>query len=139
VLELNKWFFVLLINFLVLLYVLNKILFQPLLNLFKERDNNISGALSSAKDMSQKRDEALARLNKDLSTARDKAKEAFETLRTEGGDRQKELFSAAEAEASEMLQKARAELRAEAEKANQSLRADVDKFSDEIVRKLIKA
>jgi F0F1-type ATP synthase membrane subunit b/b' len=38
-----------------------------------------------------------------------------------------------------MLQKARTELRAEAEKARQALRADVDKFSDEIVRKLLKA
>jgi len=132
-LELNiKWFVVLLINFLVLLYVLNKILFKPLLQLFKERENNISGALNSAKEMSQKKDEAIARLNKDLSNARDKAKEVFEALRAEGGDKQRELFSGAEAGASEMLQKARAELKAEAEKARQSLRADVDKFSDEI-------
>jgi len=139
-LELNiKWFVVLLINFLVLLYVLNKILFKPLLQLFKERENNISGALNSANEMSQKKDEAIARLNKDLSNAGDKAKEVFEALRAEGGDKQRELFSGAEAGASEMLQKARAELKAEAEKARQSLRADVDKFSDEIVRKLIKA
>lgn len=138
-LELNKWFFVLLINFLGLLYILNKILFRPLLKLFKERQDSINGALGSAKDMSQKKDEAIAKLNKDLAGARDKAKEAFESLRAEGGNKQRELFSGAETEASGMLQKARTELRAEAEKARQSLRADVDKFSDEIVRKLLKA
>ena len=47
-------------------------------------------------------------------------------------------FSKAEAEASEILQKARAELKAEAGKARQNLRADVDRFSDEIVIKLVK-
>ncbi|MBI1811587.1 MAG: ATP synthase F0 subunit B [Nitrospirae bacterium] len=132
-------FLILLANFLGLLIALNYILFKPMLKLFKEREDNISGALGSAKEMFQKKDEAIARLNKDLADARDKAKEAFETLRAEGGNRQRELFSGAETEASGMLQKARTELRAEAEKARQALRADVDKFSDEIVRKLLKA
>lgn len=132
-------FFILLVNFLGLLIALNHILFKPMLKLFKERENNISGAFGSAKDMSQRKDEALARLSKDLTDAGDKAKKAFESLRAEGGNRQRELFSGAETEASGMLQKARTELRAEAEKARQALRADVDKFSDEIVRKLLKA
>jgi F-type H+-transporting ATPase subunit b len=38
-----------------------------------------------------------------------------------------------------MLDKARAEVKAEAEKARKALRADVEKFSDEIVRKLVSA
>jgi F0F1-type ATP synthase membrane subunit b/b' len=36
-----------------------------------------------------------------------------------------------------MLQKAREELRNEGEKARQSLKTDIEKFSDEIVRKLV--
>ncbi len=137
-LELNKWFFVLLVNFLVLLYVLNILLFKPLLKLFKDREDNVSGALGAAKDMSQKKDEAIAKLNKELADARARAKEAFEKLREDGVNSQKEVFSKAEAEASEILQKARAELKAESGKARQALRADVDKFSDEIVKKLVK-
>jgi F0F1-type ATP synthase membrane subunit b/b' len=38
-----------------------------------------------------------------------------------------------------MLQKAREELQAEVGRARQALKADVEKFSDEIVRKLVKA
>ena len=138
-LELNKWFFVLLINFLGLLYILNKILFKPLLQLFKERERQYKRRARFCERDVPKKDDALARLNKDLADARDKAKEAFESLRAEGGNKQRELFSVAGTEASGMLQKARTELRAEAEKARQALRADVDKFSDEIVRKLLKA
>ena len=37
-----------------------------------------------------------------------------------------------------MIEKARVEIKADAEKARAGLRADIDKFSDEIVRKLVK-
>jgi len=139
-LELNiKWFLVLLVNFLVLLYLLNKILFKPMLNLFKEREENINGSLSAAKDMSRKKEETVAALNKELAGARDNAREIFDSLRTEGADKQRETFSGAEAEASEILATAREQLKIAADKARQTLKADVDKFSEEIVRKLIKA
>jgi F-type H+-transporting ATPase subunit b len=137
-LELNWTFIVMLINFLVLLFILNSILLQPLLKLFKERDDTVKGDLDAARDMSTKREESIARLNRELSDARSKAKETFEVLRTEGVQKQKEVLSAAESEAVSIIEKAKAEIRADAEKARQALRADVDKFSDEIVRKLVK-
>lgn len=136
-LELNKWFFVLALNFFILLFILRAILFKPLLNLFKQREDTVREALEAAKEMSNKREEHIARLNRELAEARNKAKETFEALRAEGIKQQKEILSAAEAEASRMLEKAKAEIRVEAEKARKALRADVDKFSDEIVRKLV--
>lgn len=136
-LEINKWIFVLAINFLVLLFILNLILFKPLLKLFKDREDTVKGALDTAKDMSNKREEGIARLNRERAEARNKAKETFEALKAEGLNKQKEMLSAAEAGASEMLEKARSEVRVEAEKARKALRVDVEKFSDEIVRKLV--
>jgi len=132
-----KWLIILAINFFVLLFILNIILFKPLLKLFKEREDTVKGSLDAARDMSNKREEGIARLNRELIEARNKAKETFEALRAEGLNKQKEMLSAAEAEASGMLDKARLEVRAEAEKARKALRADVEKFSDEIVRKLV--
>jgi F-type H+-transporting ATPase subunit b len=137
-LELNKWFFVLAINFIVLLFILNAILFKPLLKIFKEREDTVRGNLDAAKDMSTKREEGIAKMNRELAEARTKAKEIFESLKGEGASKQREVLSATEAEAVATLEKARAEIKAEAEKARQALRADVDKFSDEIVRKLVK-
>ncbi|MEW6571066.1 MAG: ATP synthase F0 subunit B, partial [Nitrospirota bacterium] len=104
----------------------------------KEREDTVKGALDAAREMANKRDESIARLNKDLADSRSKAKETFEAIRGEGLSKQKEVLSAAEAEASQMLEKAKAEIKAEAEKARKALRGDVDKFSDEIVRKLVK-
>jgi len=133
------WFLVLAVNFLVLLVVLNAILFKPLMKIFKEREDTVKGNLDAARDMRDKSDEGIARLNRELAESRSKSKEMFETIKNEGLSRQRETLSAAEAEAVAILDKAKAEIKAEAEKARQALRADVDKFSDEIVRKLVKA
>lgn len=133
------WLVVLLINFLVLVYVLNILLFRPLLALFKERESSVKGSLDAAKEMDRNKEEGLLKMNKELSEARQKAKDAFEKLREEGLVSQKELMSDAEAKAAVMLQKAREELKAEAEKAKNALKADAEKFSEEIVRKLVKA
>ncbi|MEW6416646.1 MAG: ATP synthase F0 subunit B [Nitrospirota bacterium] len=132
-----KWFLLLTLNFLALLFLLNIILYKPLLKLFKEREDTVKDALDGAKDMSNKKEESIARLNRELAEGRNKAKETFEALKAEGLNKQKEMLSAADAEASKMLEKARAEVKAEAEKARKALRADVEKFSDEIVRKLV--
>jgi F-type H+-transporting ATPase subunit b len=133
-----KWLIVLAINFLVLLFILNAILFKPLLKIFKEREDTVKGALETTKEMQQKREDGIARLNRELAESRSKAKEVFDSLRSEGINKQKEILSATEAEALSILNKAKDEIRAEAEKARTALKADVDKFSDEIVRKLVK-
>jgi len=137
-LEFNVTFFYSLINFLVLLFILNALLFKPLLKVMKEREDTVKGNLDAARDMTSKREESIAGLNRELAESRGKAKDIFESLKGEAVSKQKEVHSAAEAEAASILEKARAEIKAEAEKERKALRADVDKFSDEIVRKLVK-
>lgn len=132
-----KWLLILAANFLVLVFILNIILFKPLLKIFKEREDAVKGSLDAVKDMGNRREESIARLNKELAETRNKAKDLFEALKAEGLKNQKEVLSKAEAEASQILEKSKADLRAEAEKARTTLRAEVDKFSDEIVRKLV--
>jgi F-type H+-transporting ATPase subunit b len=138
-LEFNQWFFVLLANFLVLLFVLNAILFKPLAKVFKEREAATAGALDEAKSLAVKKEDAVTKMNAEIMSAKNKAKETFDSLREVGVARQKEMLSKAEAEAVEMIEKARKELQAEAEKARTALKADIEKFSEEIVSKLVKA
>ncbi|MBI5103026.1 MAG: ATP synthase F0 subunit B [Nitrospirae bacterium] len=134
-----KWLLVLIANFLGLIYILNIILYKPLLKVFKERQDTVKTSLDAAKEMNSRKDDGIVKMNSELASARSQAKEVFETMRAEGMARQKEVVSSSEAEAADMLQSARQELRTEAERARKALRADVEKFSDEIVRKLVKA
>ena len=139
-LDIDKfWLLVLTANFLGLVYILNIILFRPLLKIHLERESLTKGSLDAAREMDSKREEGIALMNREISDARHKAKEAFEGLRNAGLETQKKFLSDAESSAAGILQKAREELRSEGEKARQSLKADIEKFSDEIVRKLVSA
>ena len=139
-LDIDKfWLLVLTANFLGLVYILNIILFRPLLKVFQERENTIKGSIDAAKEMNSRKEEGIERMNNEISAARGKAKEVFEGNRNAGLEVQKKLLSEAETTAAGMLQKAREELRSEGEKARKSLKADIEKFSDEIVRKLVNA
>ena len=138
-LELNWWFFVLLLNFLALIFVLNYILFKPLLRLFRDRDDTVKGSLNAAKALDAKKEDALAKMNRELQEARSRSKEIFERLRKEGMSKQKEILEAASTHAHDLIEKAKGELKSETEKARQRLRFDVERFSDDIVRKLVGA
>lgn len=137
-LEFNQWYFVLVANFIILYFILSSLLFKPLAKLFKERENSIKGALDDAKSMSSKKEEYVIKMNVELQDTRKKAKDIYSSSREAGVSQQMEVLRKSEEEALAMLEKARQELRVETEKARSILRADVDKFSEEIVRKLVK-
>ncbi len=134
-----NWFIVLTINFLALIFILNIILYKPLLKIFAERENTVKGALDAAKEMDQRKEEGIEKMNREIMGSRAKAKEIFESMRADGLGMQKTFLTEAEAGSAAMLQKAREELKGEVAKARQALRADVEKFSEEIVRKLVEA
>jgi F-type H+-transporting ATPase subunit b len=131
-------FLILMVNFLVLFLALRSLLFKPLAQIFKERTAATTGALEEARNLTAKKDSAVATMNADIMEARTKAKASQNALRDEGVASQKEVLSKAEAEAVQIIEKARKELQAETEKARAALKADVEAFSDEIVRKLVK-
>ncbi len=134
-----NWLLILAANFIVLMFILNSILYKPLLQIFKEREASTKGFLDAAKEMDANKEAGLEKMNKEIAEARKKAKGVFESMRNEGLDTQKKALADAEAAAAGLLQKAREELKAEVGRATQALRGDVEKFSDEIVRKLVKA
>lgn len=134
-----NWLLILAANFIVLMFVLNIILYKPLLKIFKDREASTKGFLDAARDMDAGKEAGIEKMNKEIAEARKKAKGVFENMRNEGLTTQKQALSSAEAAAADLLQKAREELKVEVAKATQALRGDVEKFSDEIVRKLVKA
>lgn len=137
-LEFNFWFFILLVNFLVLVFLLNTILFKPLLAVFRERQKATEGALELADKLLKETDKAAQKLKKELAGARDKAKEIQNALRSDGMKKQKELMAASQEEAMKMIEEARKKLNKESAIARASLREEVEKYSTEIANKLIR-
>ncbi|MCS7214705.1 MAG: ATP synthase F0 subunit B [Thermodesulfovibrio sp.] len=137
-LEFNNWFFVLMIQFFVLIFILNSILFKPMMELFRQREQTIKGALEEAQLMNEKKEKAITQMNADLAQAKAQAKQIINTLREEGLAYQREVVSNAEKEAVQMIEKARAEIKSETEKIRNMLRQEVERLSEEIVNKLVK-
>ncbi|MEN8263624.1 MAG: ATP synthase F0 subunit B [Nitrospirota bacterium] len=133
------WFFVQLATFLSLIFILNTMLFKPMLRLFKEREEGTKGSLGSAKAMDSEKDEVLAKIEEKLSEARRNARTAFEGLSNEGLDEQKKALDSAQNEAVEINRKAKEELNAAADKARAGLKSDIESFSKQIVEKLVGA
>jgi|WetSurMetagenome_2_1015567.scaffolds.fasta_scaffold00518_9 F-type H+-transporting ATPase subunit b len=131
-------FIILVVNFLVLYFALNWLLFKPLAKVFKERETATKGALDEAKALTQKKDDAVAAMNADMAEARSNAKSSRDKLREEGLSLQKDQVSGTEAEAVAIIEKARAELQVEMLRARAAIKGDVEQLSEEIVRKLVK-
>lgn len=138
-LEFNFWFFVLTAQFLLLLFILNKILFQPILKIFKEREEAVDGSLEAARVMDERKEKALGKMKAELASAAQQARDVVDGLKSEGQQKQRERLETANAEAARLIGEAREKLRAESDKARVSLKSDVEKFSEQIVSKLIKA
>lgn len=138
-LELNKWFFVLVVQFLVTLAILNVILFQPLLKIFKERSAAMEGSMEEAQRMAGERERMLGSMQKDFSAASQEARQRFEAKRSEGLQKQRATVEEAAHKAAKDIEQARKALSAESDRVRKALRGDVEKFADEIVRKLVSA
>jgi F-type H+-transporting ATPase subunit b len=135
--ELNGWFFVQLANFLILVYVLNVLLFGPVLRIFKERRRITDEAVGEVNALTARKEKILATLNEDLAKAGEQAGAIYTKNREEGLALQKELLKKAQDEAAAKLASAMSEIASESARARTTLRANIDKYSDEIVGKLI--
>ena len=138
-LELNKWFFAQLINFLALLIILNIVLFKPILQLFKEREKRTKGSLDEAKNMDAEKDNLLAQFDAKISEANEKARGIHGELKNEGARVQKDTFEAAQKDAAAINMKAKQDLDAVVKETKDKLRADVKAFSEKIVEKMVSA
>jgi len=137
-LEIDKiWFPVQVINFLLLIWILNILLFRPLLRLFKEREARTKGFLDNAKDMDKEKDALLHQIETKLSEARSRSKTVFEDLRQQGLALQKESVESAKKGAIVMSRKAKEDLESETEKTKTTLRKDIEAFSKKIVEKMV--
>jgi F-type H+-transporting ATPase subunit b len=126
-----------LINFLILLIALNFILFKPIRQVMREREQGISSALEDAKAAQNRMQSLLEHYNTSLAESKQKAASSYNTIYQQGLDAQRDLISAERTKAGEMLDKARAEIAAAANSARADLKKEADRLSQDITSKLL--
>ncbi|MCG8618121.1 MAG: ATP synthase F0 subunit B [Desulfobacterales bacterium] len=125
------------INFLILLFVLNMVLYKPIRNVIKERKAKVDGLANGA-------DKAVA----DLDTQKDAYKDGLKEARAEGLKKKEAFIEEASIEEKEIIEqinkKAQANFAAikqqvaeETEQARKALEAEVDAYAKAIGEKIL--
>lgn len=123
----NLTFIINIIQFLILVWILNRILYRPVLRFINKRRGKIENLEEEAKNF---RDEAQS-LNKKrhnlLEEARKKHRDILEEARREGEQIKQEKLKEAKQEARKIIEEAEAELEAEEDIIRQQIQKEIRK------------
>lgn len=125
------------LTFLILLFILAKTAWGPLLKMLDERETQIRESLEKADAAQRETEAALAKNQEILDEARREAQELLSKSKKTAESAREEMVRRAEAEAAKILDKARNEIAQEREKAVADIKAQAAEISIMIASKLI--
>ncbi len=127
------------INFLILLYLLNRFLFKPVLARLDERNAKIGKGLEDAEAAARDRELARAEREAAVSEARKEATDLLANANKIATDTRDEILAKAREGAEKVSQRAQEEITAEKDKAMAELRAQVADLALEAAAKLVRS
>jgi F-type H+-transporting ATPase subunit b len=127
------------LNFLLLLYLLNRFLFKRVFALVDERKAKIEQGLEDAQAAARDRELARAEREAAVAEARKEAAEMLASANKVATDTRNEILAEARAEAEKVTERARAEINAEKDRAMADLRAQVADLALDAASKLIRS
>lgn len=127
------------INFLLLLWLLNRFLFKPMMARLDERKEKIEKGLEDAESAARDRELARAEREAAVDEARREAQAMIARANKIAEDSRSEILTQARAEAEKVTQRAREEINAEKEKAMAELRAGVADLALDAAGKLVRS
>lgn len=135
--DLDWTFFAQLVNFLIILTVLNLILYRPIRGIIKKRAEVMSEKLSSIEDFAAKAEAKLESYKTALSGARVEAQQLRVALKTEGVVVESSVLAEAGAEAAGKVAAARKEIDGQKQAALKALRAEVASHAKNVADKVL--
>jgi F-type H+-transporting ATPase subunit b len=126
------------INFLILLYLLNRFLFKPVLARLDERSAKIGKGLEDAEVAARDRELARAEREAAVAEARKEANEMIARANKIAEDTRNEILTTARAEAEKVSTRAREEIVAEKDKAMAEIRGQVAELALAAAGKLVR-
>jgi F-type H+-transporting ATPase subunit b len=127
------------INFLLVLYLLNRFLFRRVLSLIDERQARITKGLEDAEGASRDRELARAEREAALDEARKEAQTMIARATKIAEDSRLEIVAAARTEAEKVAARAAEEITAEKERAIAELRSQVADLALQAAGKLVRS
>jgi F-type H+-transporting ATPase subunit b len=135
--DLDWTFFMQLVNFLIILTVLNLILYRPIRGIIKKRAEVMSEKLGTIEDFAAKAEAKLESYKTALSGARVEAQQLRVALKTEGVAVESSVLAEAGAEAAEKVAAARKEIDGQKQAALKALREGVASHAKNVADKVL--
>ena len=136
--SLNATLFIQVVNLLLLMWILNRLLFGPIVRAIEEREEKIRRLLKNTEEISSQAQGVKEDYEKKMKQAHVKAFEAKEKERTEGVEGAERAVKKALSEAEKSLTETRGVVTLEAERAREEFGSLSQEISREIYRKILR-
>lgn len=136
--ELNGTLLAQIVNFLLLVVILAKFAYKPLMQGLADRQQKIADAIDTAERERREAEQLKLEYKQHLVEARAKAQAIVETAEKLAEENKEEILKSARAESAHILQKAQEEVMRERELALAQLRSDVVAMSMAAATKIVK-
>lgn len=135
--ELDITFFIQIGLFLLLVYILNVLIYRPVLRVMEERGKKISGMEADAVLADKEVEDKLASYRLELDKAKQSGNADRAILKKEGLDKEDELLGAAQAEAQKTLSAAKDKIAKEVDSALAILKGMTEEMGKDIADKVV--
>ena len=135
--ELNWTLFMQMVNFLILLFILNQLLFKPILRIIDERKAKVNGAFDEVRRLEGSSEEKLKLYQEQIQTARIKALSQKEGIKVEGVEAARRLLDQVKEETDRVFLQAKERIEKESTIAREALRRQSEEMAVGIAEKLI--
>jgi F-type H+-transporting ATPase subunit b len=137
VINLNFTLFIQLINFLALLFILNAILYKPVIAKIREREARIKQDQEQAFELEQKVLAQESQHQQELANARQTAAQEKGDLLAEAKKKEADILAAARNEAAKIVDEMKSAIQADAAEARKALKAQMTPLAESIAEKIL--
>jgi len=137
VIQINITLIIQIVNFLVLLLVLNALLYKPVTAKIREREARIRSDREKAAELDGQVQEQEKRHQQELAIVRQTGAQEKNALTAEAKKKEAEILDKARAEASRIVEDMKAAIRVEAEEVRKALKAEMTPLAQSISEKIL--
>ncbi len=135
--SLNFTLIIQVINFIFLMWFLNKFLFKPVLKMLDERESKITGDFETAEKINRDVDEGLEKLEEEMKQARFESNSLKNSIKDEGSKIALEKLDKAKDEAKKYIEQFKKELEESKQKVEEELDKEVEIFAKTVSSTLL--
>ena len=135
--EFNATFLATIVSFIVFVFLMNKVLYAPILNVMEARKNFIADNLKTAEKNNAKSKKLAEKREEKLLEAKEDAKEAFQETIEEFKTQGDKVIADAQETAKGNVEQSKIELENVSNEAKQSLKGSMVDLANDIVEKVI--